>query len=622
VEIIIWLLLGLYRRGFTVNRWVGVMLSLATAAFILIVLVRSLDYIPVLYSESSITKAKHYADFLLSFIAIAILLIYAAKFRNAVDERKKTIYEYIVIGICFFIPSRICFALSWNVEKPIYFLAHLFKLAYYFSIYYGVYKVTIEYPYKQVRKVKDFYGELLDNMPFGVLTYNSEGKVNYANRQCDSLFGYDMRKIYGTTIEQFLNSITLLNLAKADLLEKLHKYQGEAVTFFGVPNYKQGSTGKLIFTIMKLELGIVVEVRDARKAQILENMQLQTQTLLNSIDNPVFLLDTNRKVAMCNKKFLEITNTKSSDIVGLGIMELFRFFKAKRNGVVKKKLNNGKLLRDNTWSIQRLNGDIKKISLESSPIYNMDNEKIGWIVIGRDVSEYEKEQEKIIHSEKMAIIGQMAAGLVHEIKNPLASIKGLCQLMSSRAKPEKIQEYAAVMEEAVDDIGEIVTGFLQFSRPTSGNFEETSINSLVISMEIIISSNAYKHGIKTWFHYSETEKPVILRSQQIKNAILGMVDNALDAMNGAIDPKLIISTEHDKNNNMMRVSIKDNGIGITEEQLECIGTPFYTTKPRGTGLGVSVIKHIINEHRGTLKIESKFGEGTVFTISLPCKEAD
>jgi signal transduction histidine kinase len=73
---------------------------------------------------------------------------------------------------------------------------------------------------------------------------------------------------------------------------------------------------------------------------------------------------------------------------------------------------------------------------------------------------------------------------------------------------------------------------------------------------------------------------------------------------------------------MMKVSIKDNGIGITEEQLECIGTPFYTTKPRGTGLGVSVIKYIIYEHRGTLKIESKFGEGTVFTISLPCKEAD
>jgi signal transduction histidine kinase len=97
-----------------------------------------------------------------------------------------------------------------------------------------------------------------------------------------------------------------------------------------------------------------------------------------------------------------------------------------------------------------------------------------------------------------------------------------------------------------------------------------------------------------------------------------MVDNAIDATNGAIDPKMDISTEHDIKSNMMRIIIKDNGIGMTDEQLICIGTPFYTTKPKGTGLGVSIFKYIINEHGGTLKIESEFGEGTTFTIILPC----
>ncbi len=622
IEVIIWLLLCFYRQGCTMHKWLGLILSLGITAFFLAVLIKLIDYIPALYSKSSITIAKHHADYLLSSIAIAVLYVYVAKFRKVTDDREKTLYEYIILALCFFVPSRICLALSEEVEKPLYLLGHILKTAYYSSIYYGVYKITIEYPYKQVRKVRDFYEQLLDNTPFGVLTFDLERKVNYTNRQCDSLFGYDTRSIYGTTIEQFLDSVSPYNIAKPDLLEKLRKLQDETVTFYGGPQYVQGSACKLIFNIMKLELGIVVEVRDAKKAQALENMQLQTQTLLNSIDNLVFLLDTNRKVAMCNKKFLEITNTKSSDVLGLDIMDLSNLLKSNLNDDKFIDINNIEMMKGTTWTILRPSGGLKKISLDSSPIYDVDNEKIGWIIIGRDVSEYEKEQEKIIHREKMAIIGQMAAGLVHEIKNPLASIKGLCQLLVSRARPEKIPEYAAVMESAVDDIGEIVSGFLQFSKPTSGNFEETNINSLVSSLEMMISSNAYKHGIKTRFYYSDTEKHVIMSSQQIKNVILGMVDNALDAMNGAIDPKLTIYTEHDKKNNMMRVFVKDNGIGMTEEQLACVGTPFYTTKPRGTGLGVSVIKHIINEHKGNLKIESKFGEGTVFTISLPCKEAN
>lgn len=619
LEISIWLLLGFFRKGCTVNKWLGLVLSLSIAVFFLAILVKLLNYLPDFYSGFSITIVKRYADFVLSFIAIVVLAVYVVKFKNTIDDREKVIDEYIILALCFFIPARIIFALSRDITSPMQFLGHIFKLAYYYSIYYGVYKATIGYPYSQLRKVKDFYEKLLDTSPIGIITFGEDGKVSYASRQCDSLFRYDMRKIYGITTEQFLDSVVIYDSSKSELLEKLQNFRGGAVTFYGLPFFTQDSSSKLIFNIHSLETGIVFAVRDAKKEQAIENMQLQTQTLLDSTDNVVFLIDINRKVVMCNKKFLEITNMKTSDLVGLDVMEMPRLFQSNLKDVTHINADGEEMMRDTKWSIRTAEGNTIKISLDSSSIYDVDNEKIGWIIIGRDISEYEKEQEKIIHSEKMAIIGQMAAGLVHEIKNPLASIKGLCQLMARRVKPEKITEYASVMERAVDDINEIVTGFLQFSKPASGEFAEEGINSLVNSLELLISTNGYKHGIKTYFYYSNTEEPVIMSSQQIKNAILGMVDNALDAMHSAIDPKLIISTEHDKSNNMMSVSVKDNGIGMTEEQLACIGTPFYTTKPGGTGLGVSVIKYIVNEHGGTLKVESKFGEGAVFTIILPCK---
>lgn len=622
VEILIWLLLSFYRKGCSVNKWIGLSLSLGITAFFLAVLIKLIDYIPELYSESSITIFEHYANFVLSLLAAVVLSVYMTKYRSTTNDREKAAYEYIMLSLCFFIPARICVALSWEITAPIYFLGHIFKVAYYYSIYYGIYKVTIEYPYRQLRKVKDFYEKLIDTFPVGLITFDIDEKLNYANRQCDSLFKCDAWKLHGITVEQLLDSIVLYHSNKSELLEKLNKLKGGAINFYGLPSFTHDCTTKLVFTALRLEMGIVLVVKDAKKEQAIENMQLQTQTLLDSTDNVVFLLDINGKVVMCNKKLLEMTGMKASDVVGVELMELSRLLKSNLKEGIYKNIKNSEVMRDTKWSIQNLMGDIKKISLDSSPIYDVDNEKIGWIIIGRDVSGYEKEQEKILHSEKMAIIGQMAAGLVHEIKNPLASIKGLCQLMVSRAKPEKVTEYAAVMERAVDDISEIVTGFLQFSKPTSGGFEETCINSLVNSLEMIISTNAYKHGIKTYFYYSAAEEPVIVNSQQIKNAILGMVDNALDAMNGAIDPKLIIKTEYDKSNNMMSVSIKDNGIGMSEDQLVSIGTPFYTTKPGGTGLGVSVIKYIVNEHGGTFKVESKFTEGAVFTIALPCKAND
>lgn len=618
LEILIWLLLGFYRRGCTVSRWSGLFIAACTVFLFLAVCISIVNYIPEFYSIANITIYKNQADFALALAAILIIAIYRSKLAESTEDREKAIYRYIMLSMCMFIPARVCFALSDAVTSQVQFMGHIFKLSYHFFIYYGVYKATVEYPYDQVRKVKDFYEKLLDASPTGLITFNPEGAMNYASKECNNLFRYDMKNLYGFTLEQLIDAIELIGATKSELLEKLQKLQEGSVTFYGKLLFSSEQGGKLVLNIMKLSMGIVLAVRDAKKAQAIENMQLQTQTVLDSADNLVFILDANQKVVMCNKKFLKTTNTEANEILGLNLMEMSRFFRSNLKDTRHINIKNGNMIHGTKWSITTPGGETRKISLDSAPIYDIDNEKIGWIVIGRDISDYEKEQEKIIHSEKMAVIGQMAAGLVHEIKNPLASIKGLCQLMQNKARAEKVASYAAVMESAVDDIGEIVTNFLQFSRPATGDMEKASLNGLVSSLEMLISTNAYKHGIKTRFCYSNTEAPVQISSQQIKNAILGMVDNAIDALNSAIDPKLDISTGHDKSNNTMCITIRDNGIGMTEEQLACIGTPFYTTKPKGTGLGVSIFKYIANEHGGTLKVESTFGEGTVFTVILPC----
>lgn len=361
-------------------------------------------------------------------------------------------------------------------------------------------------------------------------------------------------------------------------------------------------------------------VSEVKRTQLLENMQIQTQTILDSMENAVFIVNRDKKIVMYNKTFSDLLGIDMLDIKGMELSELSSFINVDMSRHDRINFGDGKAMNGRAYTIQTIEGRTIKLSMDCSPIYDAGNVNIGWIVVGRDITKEEREQERIIQSEKMAVIGNMAASLVHEIKNPLASIKGLCQLMSLKPNIDKITDYAAVMENAVDDISKIVSDFLQFSRPGTGAFEKGNVNELVKSLEIMISTNGYKNGITTYFNYCEIEKPVRLNKQQIKNIILSLVDNAIDAMNGAIDPKLCISTRLDETREEMQISIKDNGIGMTEEQLANVGTPFYTTKPKGTGLGISICKNIINEHGGSLKIESKFGEGSVFTISIPCEK--
>ncbi|MGE5633531.1 MAG: MASE3 domain-containing protein [Caulobacteraceae bacterium] len=617
-EVIVLLLLSFHGNNWEIPRWLGLTLSLTLAFVFLWVMIEIARYIPMFYDNSYTTSTKFYIDIVLCAIPFLIIAAYANKSNESKDEREKVMFRYIIIAVCFFISSRLCFVFSTTTTSPMQFFGHLLKLAYYYFIYHGVYKTTIDYPYMQVKSMRDYYKNLLNVAPIGIITFDSFGKLNYLNRQCEVFFNNEVNKLYGATFEEFIGSLEILGLSRSKLLEEMRNIQKEPIVFYGAPVYNGIKGTKLIFNVVQMDSGLVLVTRDAKKAQAIENMQLQTQTLLDSIDNILFIVDINKKIAMCNKKFMEVTGIKQNDVDDISIYQLFNMLKLDVKETDSMDCNHEGMTKGRIWNIQTISGILKKISVDCSPIHDIDNEKIGWIIVGRDVTESAKEQERAMQREKMALIGHMAAGLVHEIKNPLASIKGLCQLILSKAKHEKITDYAAVMENAVDDINKIVSDFLQFSRPTVGELEKTNINDLLRSLEIIVSTNAYKNGVMTQFCYCMPDKPILLNKQQIKNVILSMVDNAIDAMNGAIDPRLIISTDYYEMRNEIHLSIKDNGMGMTEEQLANVGTPFYTTKSKGTGLGISICKNIISEHGGSLKIESSLGEGSVFTIILPC----
>jgi len=237
---------------------------------------------------------------------------------------------------------------------------------------------------------------------------------------------------------------------------------------------------------------------------------------------------------------------------------------------------------------------------------------------------YEQQQERLrrmYRADRLAVIGQLAAGTVHEIRNPLASIRSTLQYLQTDVEDnERYEMFSGVIRE-VDRINEILQDLLSFSRVKEPCKESTNLTDVFNQVLLLVSNMVKKKSIQTEYH-CDNENPIIKAdASQLEQVFLNLVINAIDAVekNGLIRVSVIDSPQSGnwRQNGNYHIIIEDNGSGIPEEKLEKIFDPFYTNKQQGTGLGLSIVYGIINKHNGNIGIESKVSEGTTVKIRLP-----
>lgn len=229
-------------------------------------------------------------------------------------------------------------------------------------------------------------------------------------------------------------------------------------------------------------------------------------------------------------------------------------------------------------------------------------------------------EEKLIiqQQDKLAVLGQLGAGIVHETRNYLTTIKGRCKLMEVLTQEEQVKECAKKINKDVNEVNVIISEFLFLSKPRQTRLEEISMRDIFESMKNLVETSSLIQGVNVNMEISKEERYLLCDEVQIKQVILNICKNAVDAMAEASNPELNIKTGFNEEKNEMFIKITDNGKGMSIEDLEKVGTLFYTTKQSGTGLGLNVCYEIIKEHNGKIEVESKLGEGTSFTIILPC----
>jgi two-component system sensor histidine kinase HydH len=255
------------------------------------------------------------------------------------------------------------------------------------------------------------------------------------------------------------------------------------------------------------------------------------------------------------------------------------------------------------------------VSISASQIINEDDVFVGQVLIIRDLGEVRRLQDEVRRKEKLAAIGGLAAGVAHEIRNPLSSIKGIASYYKGKFEDgSEDKEMAGVMIEEVDRLSRVISELLEFARPTRLNRKRSNINDLLTHSARLVQQEATAQNVQIQLDLTPDAAEAEIDPDRLTQCLLNLYLNALQAMeNGG---QLTIASLR-RGNDRVAIHIKDTGAGIPADDLSAVFDPYFTTKPKGTGLGLAIVHRVIEAHQGQVKVRSVPGEGTTFTILLP-----
>lgn len=229
----------------------------------------------------------------------------------------------------------------------------------------------------------------------------------------------------------------------------------------------------------------------------------------------------------------------------------------------------------------------------------------------------EKYDALLRESSYSSNLDNLAAGIAHEIRNPLTTVRGFIQLIKPYLLEVNKEEYANIAIGEIDRVNAILFQFLNELKPQKSEAKEISVNKLIHNIQLLYEGEANLHNIAVQSVLAPEDPIIYANELQLKQVLVNMMKNALEAISSSGRSQGNIYLRTELHGNKVVISIKDNGCGMKEDLVDAVFSPFYSTKTTGTGLGLSISKKIIQEHGGSIHITSSVGEGTTLQIELP-----
>ncbi len=378
-----------------------------------------------------------------------------------------------------------------------------------------------------------------------------------------------------------------------------------------------------VLAATELSKDLATEV--ALRTRELESQHNFAARIIDSLPVGLYVIDRDYRIRAWNRKREAGTQGVSrEDALG---REVFEVLDRQPRDLLKQEFDRV----FETGEIQQVEmdsqatGDTRHYRITKIPM-RLDDEDISHVItIGEDVTAWRQAQQRLSQSEKLAAIGQLAAGVMHEINNPLATILACSEALSLRVAdlPESErkaqEEYLHIVDTEVQRCRRIVDGLLDFSRPKqSGHKVSTDIVAVIEQTLFLLKHHDRFKWLTIERQFSTGLPPFPADAERLVQCFMALMLNAMDAMNAR--GVLTVRTQRNpQRHDEILVEFIDTGTGIPQEDLPKIFEPFFTTKPqgRGTGLGLSVAYGIVEEHRGRIEVESQMGVGTNFKVFLP-----
>jgi two-component system sensor histidine kinase PilS (NtrC family) len=546
----------------------------------------------------------------------------------------------LMLGRIIILTLLLTITFLFQVSEEKYFFLPLTNNFYYFIALF--YLVTIVYALF-LKKIKDlnryaFFQIIVDHLFITVLIYFTGGKESFFpityifSIIASSMIFYKRGALFSASLSSLLYGLLLL-LQLYRWINPLGQplvYEASQI-FYSLIIYMA------TFYIVALLSSAISEELKKKKKELLQKQvdynQLETfnRNIIQSLDSGLLTVDLSGKINFLNRTAGKILNRSGEELKNTSIYDLF----PKINKVIEQveKKISAPFSDYQRYETLLTNQKGRKIYLgfSISPLTNPEGSLIGYTLIFQDITKFKEMEEQMKRVDKMAAVGVLAAGMAHEIRNPLASLSGSIQMLKTELTLDDHQQH--LMEITLREserLNALITDFLLFAQPPQTNKIFYPIGRILDeTVDLLTHSPSFHDGIQILRPTGQGEIHVSIDPDQMKQVFWNLLINAAQSMSDGGEIQVLLGKENAwgvsslplssqlKGKQWVKISVTDSGNGMAQEEKEKIFEPFFTTKENGTGLGLSIVHKIIENHNGVIKVESEVGRGSTFTIFLP-----
>ena len=465
---------------------------------------------------------------------------------------------------------------------------------------------------KKLKTSEEYARNIINSSMDMIVTFDNNLKIVEFNKMAEKTFGYEKAEILGNNIKKLFSderefySIYNNTFQKGNFnFEALNKRKsGEVFQSVISSSLMRSEHGKIE--------GYLLILREVTELKQYEKMLRELRKAVETIRLGVTITDINGKIIYTNPADAEMHGYKVEELIGKDV----RIFApaGKKNFSSMEQIKRWKGMVRESVNVKK-DGTEFPVWLISSVVKDYKGNPTSIVTTCEDISERKEMEKQLLRSERLAGIGELAAGIAHEIRNPLGNISSSAQFCLSKYDLQKeVKQYLEIILRNSQNANKIIKELLSFANPRDISLAPVQVNDIIENVIRLVRGRINEKQINIEKKLSPNLPWIPLDEKLIEQAFLNFILNAIDALDNAGN---ISITTKKNNKNEIEIIFIDDGEGIPEENLKKIFDPFFTTKHNGVGLGLSLVHQIILAHKGKIFIDSKVNKGTKITINLP-----